>query len=60
MKKLASILFILIIAMHNNYAQTTINLYDSVVPNSKPYTTHEWWEPQSNGDTIVPLRQCQR
>jgi acetyl esterase/lipase len=53
MKKLASILFILIIAMHNNYAQTTINLYDSVVPNSKPYTTHEWWEPQSNGDTIV-------
>ncbi len=46
------ILFISIIAMHNLYAQTTINLYDAV-PNSKPYTTHEWWEPQDNGDTIV-------
>ncbi len=53
MKKLAYILFILIIAMQNNYAQTTINLYDGAVPNSVPYTTHEWWEPQSNGDTIV-------
>ena len=53
MKKLASVLFILIIVMHNVYAQTTINLYDGAVPNSKPYTTHERWEPQDNGDTIV-------
>jgi acetyl esterase/lipase len=51
--KITSILLILIIAMHNLYAQTTINLYDGAVPNSKPYTTHERWEPQSNGDTIV-------
>lgn len=52
MKQLA-FLCISIIAMHNSYAQTTINLYDGAVPNSKPYTTKEWWQPQSNGDTIV-------
>jgi|SRR6478735_1163603 len=52
MKQLA-FLCISIIAMHNNYAQTTINLYDDAVPNSKPYATKELWEPQSNGDTIV-------
>jgi acetyl esterase/lipase len=53
MKKLALVLFISIIVMHHLYAQTTINLYDAAVPNSKPYTTKEWWEPQNNGDTIV-------
>ena len=53
MKKLASILFILIFTMQISQAQTTINLYDGAVPNSKPYTTEEWWEPQDNGDTIV-------
>jgi acetyl esterase/lipase len=52
MKKLASVLFISTIAMHS-LAQTTINLYDGAVPNSKPYSTKELWEPQSNGDTIV-------
>src|SRR5436853_6514268 len=51
--KLACILFISIIAMQNAHAQTTINLYDGAVPNSKPYDTKEVWEPQSNGDTIV-------
>jgi len=51
--KLALVFFISIIAMQNLYAQTTISLYDSAIPNSKPYTTHEWWQPQSNGDTIV-------
>jgi len=39
--------------MHNAYTQTTINLYDGAVPNSKPYSTKEVWDPQSNGDTIV-------
>jgi acetyl esterase/lipase len=53
MKKLVSILFISIITMQSLDAQQTINLYDNAVPNSKPYKTHEWWEPQSNGDTIV-------
>jgi acetyl esterase/lipase len=55
MKKLALILFISIIAMQHSEAQQTINLYDGAVPNSKPYATHEVWEPQSNGDTIVSL-----
>ncbi|MBV9963433.1 MAG: alpha/beta hydrolase [Parafilimonas sp.] len=53
MIKLISILPILIFCMQISDAQTTINLYDGNVPNSKPYTTHEWWEPQDNGDTIV-------
>ena len=53
MKKLATLVFILIIAMHNLYAQQTINLYDGAIPNSKSYSTKELWEPQSNGDTIV-------
>lgn len=34
-------------------AQKTIPLYRGKIPNSKPYTTKEWWEPQKNGDTIV-------
>src|SRR6478609_1429075 len=53
MKKLATLVFILIIAMHNLYAQQTINLFDGAIPNSKSYSTKELWEPQSNGDTIV-------
>ena len=39
--------------MQEMYAQQTIPLYDGKVPNSKPYTTKELWEPQNNGDTIV-------
>ena len=39
--------------MHNLYAQQSIPLYDGKIPNSKPYTTKEWWQPQNNGDTIV-------
>jgi len=39
--------------MQEMYAQQTIPLYDGKIPNSKPYTTKEWWEPQGNGDTIV-------
>jgi acetyl esterase/lipase len=46
---------IFIIAMQISHAQQTINLYDGAVPNSKPYATHEVWEPQDNGDTIVSL-----
>jgi acetyl esterase/lipase len=34
-------------------AQETIPLYEGNAPNSKPYNTKEWWEPQDNGDTIV-------
>lgn len=34
-------------------AQKTIPLYDGAIPNSKPYSTKEVWEPQSNGDSIV-------
>lgn len=39
--------------MQEMYAQQTIPLYDGSIPNSKPYTTKEVWEPQDNGDTIV-------
>ena len=39
--------------MQEMYAQQTIPLYDGKIPNSKPYTTKEFWEPQDNGDTIV-------
>ena len=35
------------------YAQQTIPLYEGKIPNSKRYTTKEWWERQDNGDTIV-------
>ena len=52
MKKII-ISFLFITYMHNLYAQQTIPLYDGKVPNSKPYTTKEWWQPQNNGDTIV-------
>lgn len=53
MKKLPLFLFISIITMHALYAQTTIDLYDGEIPNSKPYSTKEWWEPRENGDSIV-------
>lgn len=53
MMKLVSILFISIFTMQVSDAQTTINLYDGNIPNSKSYNTKEWWEPQDNGDTIV-------
>ena len=39
--------------MQENYAQQTIPLYEGDVPNSKPYSTKEFSEPQSNGDTLV-------
>ncbi|MDQ6845830.1 MAG: alpha/beta hydrolase, partial [Bacteroidota bacterium] len=39
--------------MQNIQAQKTIALYEGAVPNSKPYNTKEFWEPQHNGDTIV-------
>ncbi len=39
--------------MQNIQAQKTIALYEGAVPNSKPYNTKEFWEPQNNGDTIV-------
>lgn len=39
--------------MQSVFAQQTINLYDGAVPNSKPYTTKEVWDPQPNGDSIV-------
>jgi acetyl esterase/lipase len=55
MKKSLLIFFISIFSMHNLYAQTTISLYDGSVPNSKPYATHEQWQPQDNGDTIISL-----
>jgi acetyl esterase/lipase len=49
------IIFILSLTsfMHITNAQQTIPLYEGNVPNSKPYNTKEWWEPQDNGDTIV-------
>jgi len=34
-------------------AQQIISLYDSNVPNSKPYYTKEKWVPEDNGDTIA-------
>lgn len=39
--------------MQQTDAQQTIPLYEEAVPNSKPYPTREWWEPVSDGDTIV-------
>ncbi len=52
MKRIAIALFIFCMMQHI-YAQQTMPLYEGAVPNSKPYATKEWWEPQSNGDTIV-------
>src|SRR6185312_16747331 len=53
MKKNIVACLVIICSMQNLYAQQTITLYDGKIPNSKPYTTKEWWQPQSNGDTIV-------
>lgn len=53
MKKYIFIFLFLVSFMESINAQETIPLYEGIVPNSKPYTTKEWWEPQSNGDTIV-------
>ena len=39
--------------MSHSFEQPTISLYDGQIPNSKPYSTKEFWEPQDNGDTIV-------
>ena len=53
MKKICIISFLITFLMQELYAQQTIHLYDGKVPNSKPYTTKELWEPQDNGDTLV-------
>jgi len=53
MKKIVLISLLIICIMREMYAQQNIPLYDGNVPNSKPYTTKEVWEPQDNGDTIV-------
>ncbi len=52
MKKILIILFINFF-MNDIYAQQTIPLYEGKVPGRKPYATKEFWEPQSNGDTVV-------
>ncbi len=54
MKKIIFNFLALILVMQNLYAQSTIDLYDGKVPNSKPYATQEKWEPQDS-DTIVSL-----
>lgn len=51
--KILVTLFIFYFFMMQLYAQQTIPLYNGAVPNSKPYSTKELWEPQDNGDTIV-------
>lgn len=53
MKKIFIISLLITCIMQEMYAQQTIPLYEGKVPNSKPYMTKEFWEPQSNGDTIV-------
>src|SRR5664279_1000657 len=53
MKKILYALLPVICFMQNVLAQHAIALYDGTVPNSKPYTTKEFWEPQPNGDTLV-------
>lgn len=53
MKKIFLISLLIICFMQEMFAQQTIPLYDGKIPNSKPYTTKELWEPQDNGDTIV-------
>lgn len=51
-KTMVASLFIICLMQYVN-AQQTIPLYEGKIPNSKPYATKEWWEPQNNGDTIV-------
>lgn len=53
MKNFFLIVLLIIFFMQPMYAQQTIQLYDGNVPNSKAYSTKEFWEPQSNGDTLV-------
>lgn len=53
MKKISIIGLLSICFMQDLQAQQTIPLYEGNIPNSKPYTTKEWWQPQDNGDTIV-------
>jgi acetyl esterase/lipase len=53
MKKIVIISLFTTWFMQDTKAQQTIPLYDGKIPNSKPYTTKEFWEPQNNGDTIV-------
>src|ERR1019366_1457478 len=53
MKKSGLLSFIIFCFMQPMSAQQTISLYDGTVPNSKPYTIREVWDPQPDGDTIV-------
>jgi acetyl esterase/lipase len=53
MKKATIFSLLVTCFMQNINAQQTIPLYDGNIPNNKPYTTKEWWEPQGDGDTIV-------
>ena len=53
MKRMRVTILLLTCFMQYANAQQTMPLYDGKIPNSKPYSTKEWWEPQSNGDTIV-------
>ncbi|KAA9040475.1 alpha/beta hydrolase [Ginsengibacter hankyongi] len=53
MKKTTITSLFLICFMQYVNAQQTIPLYEGKIPNSKPYAIKEWWQPQSNGDTIV-------
>ena len=53
MKKICIIVLLSLCFMQQANAQQTILLYENKVPNSKPYTTKEYWEPVDNGDTIV-------
>lgn len=39
--------------MSQSFEQPSIPLYNGQIPNSKPYSTKEFWDPQNNGDTIV-------
>ncbi len=55
MKKIFISFLFTICVMDNIEAQQTISLYDGNVPNGKPYSTKEKWEPQDNGDTIVRM-----
>jgi len=53
MRKIILALFFTCCFKSHSFEQPTIALYDGQVPNSKPYGTKEFWEPQNNGDTIV-------
>ena len=53
MRKIIFAVFFICCFMYRSLEQPTIALYNGHVPNSKPYSTKEFWEPQDNGDTIV-------